>query len=124
MSTSTQTFRGKVQLEQTGDRYTQFIQDTTTPGLEQTLFTYTVPSGKTHIMLALRVVTKHEGSFTLDYDSTVIASGRTGAAQANILFNWHPYHSVAADSIVTLKYKGISNKPSVDIEAYLEAREI
>lgn len=100
------------------------VQDLTTPGIEQTLITQLIPAGKLYNILQVTVVCRQEGAFKVLIDSDIIASGRTGAAQSNVSFSFRPYRVANEGETLELKFTGIAGKPSVDIEAYLQAREV
>lgn len=118
------TFRPQAGGDFAGDSINVDAQDTTTPGAEQILFTSTVPSGKIWSILQLNVICRSDTSFQLYMDTDMIASGRTGAGQSNVVFSWRPTREAIAGKVIELKCKQLAGKPSVDVEAYLQAREL
>lgn len=124
MSNLTSTARPQVDFTQSGDPKFIDVQDLTTPGVEQTLFSDIVPGGKQYSLLQLTVICRQEGSFNLYQNSDIIASGRTGAAQSNVNFSWSPFRSISAGDTISLKFKEMTGKPVVDVESYLQAREL
>jgi hypothetical protein len=124
MSVSTQTFRGKVDQSIAGDDFFKDIQTVTTPGAEQTILNETVGVGKQINLLQLFVTCRMDGFYRVYIDTTVIASGRTGAATPNCYFNWTPYRKAIAGEQIMIKFTSRSDKPVSDLEAYLHAREV
>lgn len=124
MSNVTSTFRPGPSGDNSGDEKFFDIEDLTTPGTEQTLLTAIVPSGKNYNLLQVTLVCRQEGAFKLYLDSDLIASGRTGSAQSNVIFPFKPFRIAGEGKTIELKFTGLPNKPSVDIEAFVQAREI
>lgn len=118
------TYRTVPSGETGGDAKFIDVQSLTTPGSEQTLITQVIPAGKQYNLLQVTVVCRQEGSFKVLIDSDIIASGRTGAAQSNVSFAFLPYRIANASETLELKFTGMAGKPAVDVEAYLQAREI
>lgn len=97
-------------------------QTLTTPGVEQTLITTTVPVGKIRHLSKVIVSCSTRGAFVIEAGGSVIGSGRTGAAEKNTFFEWVPRREVAAGVTIDIKHTAASGVAS-DIEAYLMAAD-
>ena len=99
-------------------------QSTTTPGISQTLFSFSVPATKTRHLHQLFVTCRIEGSYNLIAGSAIIASGRTGASTPNNRFNFTPSRSFPSGTTIKLDFQSRTGSPAVDVEAYLMATDI
>jgi hypothetical protein len=124
MSKSNQTFRGKLSGVTAGDPLFFDAQSTTTPGSTTTLITHTVASGKVLYLLSADITCRQQGVFIIKIDSDIIASGRTGAGNMNPYFVWVPYREASTGEIVKIEFSAMSGRPSTDIEAYLQTRNV
>jgi hypothetical protein len=99
-------------------------QTTTTPGVEQTIFTFAVPALTTRNISNLKVSCRLPTSFNLEAGGVIIASGRTGAGVPNARSTWFPARPVAAGATVSLKLTARSGLPAADVEAYLDSSDV
>lgn len=96
----------------------------TTPGIEQTLLTFTAPSGPTALIRRLTsviVTCRSSGGYRLLVNGSEVGSGRTGVAVPNASFQWYPSRPLPAGATIELKYICTGSQPSRTIEAYLMA---
>ena len=124
MANARSTYRALPDSDGSGAAKFVDVQDATTPGSEQTLHTEVVPAGKQFNLLLCNLACRQEGSFKVLIDSDIVASGRTGPAQPNAVFSWRPYRPAAAGATISVKFTAMAGKPSVDVEMYLQAREL
>jgi hypothetical protein len=110
--------------ETAGDPYFKDVQTTSTPGTEQTLYTETIGAGIDVNLFAVYVICRQEGSYKVQINSDIIASGRTGAAQSNVYFRWQPFRTVEAGQTLSVKFTAMTGKPASDVECYIQGREI
>lgn len=96
----------------------------TTPGIEQILIDFVVPSGMTKILYQAVVACRIESKFIVLVNGALRGSGRTGAAQPSDSFNWLPGLPVESGNRVQLLFTARPNSPSCEVEAYLQASEI
>jgi hypothetical protein len=101
------------------------IQDTTTPGSEQTLFSVTVPVGKIRAVKQLDVICRMDVKWYIDDGTTIFASGRTSAGHNHDTFTWDTTpRAFAAGTTLTLKATARPGMPGADIEAYFQAADM
>jgi hypothetical protein len=92
----------------------------TTPGIEQTLASYTVPALNTFNLLSGTVVCRQECSFQMYGDGSLIGSGRTGPGNPNVNFTYRISRSFVAGKIIEVKATARSGSAPSDIECYLQ----
>lgn len=112
---------GNIQIGEPGEALFVDSSDTTTPGSEQSLMTYTVPALKTMNLLSVQIVCRQETSFQIYGDSTLIGSGRTGASSPNVNFVYRVARSFAAGKLIEVKATARSGSAAAPIECYLQA---
>lgn len=122
MSGINQTFRGKVDLLNTGDPfYSKFIGQTV-PGSNEELINYEVPAGKILLLLQVNVSCRMETK-TLIYDeSEEIGSGRTGPGNLNMVSDWKSYRIIDEGNHLIVMNESSSYRPASDIEAFAQGR--
>ena len=118
------TIDGNVTTLPPGDGTFVDVQTVTTPGVEQTLFSFAVPAGKTRNLTSLKVSCRLPTNFYLTAGGATIASGRTGAGNPNAKFDWSPVRGIAAGTTVELKMLARSGLPATDVEAYLMSSDV
>jgi hypothetical protein len=111
---------GNVQIGEPGDPQFSDYQGVTTPGIEQTLISYTVPAGKTFNLLNAMVICRFESKIRILGDGSQIGSGRSGAAVPNVNFPFRVARSYSSGKIVEVKATARSGSPVADIECYLQ----
>jgi hypothetical protein len=99
------------------------VAASTTPGVEQTLLSLTIPALTTRFVHQVVVVCRMEGSFRVLSDSSLIGSGRTGAAQSNVAFNFSPPRPLLAGSVLDVLFESRPNSPVVDVEVFVQAAD-
>ena len=100
------------------------VQTTTTPGIEQTLFSTTVGVGLTKVLSNLIVTCRLPTTYKLESGGAIIASGRTGAGHPTEITPWNLVRGIAAGTLLELKLTAASGFPATDVEAYLHASDI
>jgi hypothetical protein len=103
-----------------------FFQDVvvcTTPGVEQNLIDFTVPTGILRSLQQVVVICRMEGYFKVILNSELIGSGRTGAAQPNATFSWIPSRAILAGMEIQVVFQARIKSPIVSVEAYLQASD-
>lgn len=99
-------------------------QTVTTPGIEQSIFSFSVPAATTRNLVSLRVSCRLPTTFNLEAGGATIATGRTGPSEPNAQFNWLPPRGVSAGTTIELKLLARSGLPSTDVEAYLMSGDV
>lgn len=95
----------------------------TTPGVEQTLVSFTVPAETTRMLHRVIIVCRMEGSFRVLSDGSVIGSGRTGAAQPNVFFDFTPPRPVSEGTVIDVLFEARTNSPPVYVEVFVQAAD-
>lgn len=113
-----------VSQSEAGDAVHLTFAGISTPGIEQTLITSTVPVGKRRKMTQLYVTGRQPGTYRLDDGSGIIASGRIGPAILKDVFRFEPRQEFAAGTTLTLKFTSLAGTPASDIEAYVMASDL
>lgn len=116
MANASQTFRGSVNA---GVSVYYDATATGTPGIEQTLITFSVPAGKTHELKRLQVSSFRAGKFVVEAGGSIIGTIRSGAAEFNPVFEWDPGRSISAGTLVEVKYTQRADSGASDVEAFL-----
>jgi hypothetical protein len=124
MSNANQTFRGKASLELQGTRTVVVNNIINTPGTEETLITYTVPVGFKLNVLGLRVTSSTPIVWKYKVDSSQQASGRCHPGSPNDDFSFLPGDELLTGSTIDILVESFSDRPSGNIEGYLQARLI
>lgn len=101
-----------------GEPHQESGSDLTTPGIEQTIISVTVPASKLWKMRDARVVCRAHGTFVILIDGVLAGSGRTGPGQPNGKFPWSPFIRAEAGQLVEIKFLETVG-PECDLEAYL-----
>lgn len=94
--------------------------DVTTPGIEQTAYSSTVPAGSVRHMQAVRVVCRADCQFIILADGSFIGSGRTGPASPNANFTFTPFRPIAAGVTIEVKVTARADTAATAVEAYLQ----
>lgn len=111
---------GNVSIGEPGDPLFQDFSGLSTPGIEQTLISYTVPAGKTLNLLAVYVISRQESTFKIEGDSALIGSGRTGPANPMGLFEYRIARSFSSGKLINIKASVRAGAAPGDIECYLQ----
>lgn len=98
-------------------------QDETTPGVEQTLISQTVPAGTTRNISQVIVATRVTGVFQVLSDDEIIGSGRTGPGGTGPM-TWSPPRALAAGTEYQVIFQARDNSPPQDVEAYVQATDM
>ena len=93
-----------------------------TPGLGQTLDTFTVPAGKTIVMAKIVVSGFIAGTWSADIDSVIIAAGRISSGHPESTFEFLPRRLLAESTTFSLKFTGRS--PASDVHYSIMSIEI
>lgn len=92
----------------------------TTPGLQQTLVSYTVPALTVLDLYKVSVVSRVHGKFRVNLDGSLIGSGRTGPSISELSkFDWSPRLTATAGQIVEILFTSMTGTPISEVEAYL-----
>lgn len=92
----------------------------TTPGLEQTLISYTVPAPFHFNLLSMQLACRSEASFKIYGDGSLIGSGRTGAAAPNVNFPYRVARTFLSGKIIEVKATARDGSAVAAIEAYIQ----
>lgn len=90
-----------------------------TPGIQQTLITYSVPVGKTHELKTLNLSTFQPGTIVIEAGGSIIGKMRSAASAINPTFKWEPGRSFSAGTLIEVKYTQRSGTAASDVDAYL-----
>lgn len=113
-----------VSASEAGDAVHDTFTGISTPGIEQTLITSTVPVGKKRKMTRIYMTGRQPGTYKVEDGSGIIATGRIGAARLVDVFRWEPRLELAAGTTITMKFTSLAGAPASDIEAYLMASDL
>lgn len=94
----------------------------TTPGIEQTPISQTVPVGTRRHLHNVIVACRVEATYKIYSGEDVIGSGRTGPGNPNSKFPWSPFLPVEAGTTISVKVTARSGLV-VDLEVYLQASD-
>ena len=113
-------------IEDQGSRVTTRVEDlSSTPGTEQTVFTYSVPADKTARIHQLKVNNRQPMRFKLIVGGTTVASGYTGAGVPNFECLFVPSEVAASGSTIELKATEYSRDVSdADFELPAEPQDM
>lgn len=95
-----------------------------TPGVQQTLITSTVPSGKIRYLQQVILSCRIEGTFEILANGVLVGSGRTGASLPTVQFPYVPPRPFVAGTVITVKLTTRTGSPSASVEAYLQATDV
>jgi hypothetical protein len=118
------TIDGSVTTAPVGDPVFTDVQATSTPGTEQSLFSFVVPALTTRNLTTLEVTCVQPSVFNLEVGGSVVATGRTGPGHPNARFHWAPTRPVAAGTTVELKFEACDGVPATGVEAYLMSSDV
>ena len=118
------TVNGNVSVVPEGTSIFTDAQTATTPGVEQTIFSFSVPALTTRKMSTLSVSCRLPTTFNLEAGGATIATGRTGAGSPNAEFNWLPPREISAGTLIELKLLARTGLPSTDVSAYLMSSDV
>lgn len=124
MSGINQTYRGKVELLNTGEYFETKFVGQTTPGAETDLIDYEVPSDKNLLLMQVLASCRLENRIMIYDDTTEIGSGRTGPGNLNFKFDWSPYRVIEDGKHLVVKNLSMGSKPASDIEIFIQGRLI
>ena len=124
MTVGNTTFRGNVSLLEAGVAYNQKYVGTSTPGVNQDLFSILVPADFQVIVLQVYVVCVRSGKIAILDNTDDIGGGMTGPGESNFNFSGAPYYVVDEAKTFKLQYQGYSTKPAAPLKAFLQARLI
>lgn len=111
---------GNVAVGEPGTAVFVDAQAASTPGLEQTLLSYTVPASVVLNLLSMQVICRMESFFEIYGDGVLIGSGRTGAATPNVNFAYRVARTFETGSIIELKITARTGSAVTSIETYLQ----
>lgn len=97
--------------------------DTTNPGIEKTILSYTVPALNTVLISNIIVTCRIESVFKLKVNGDVVGTVRTGAARPNDRFPFDPSFPALQNQNIEITVKARDNSPISDCEAYLQASQ-
>lgn len=118
------TIDGGVTSSPPGDPVFTQVQTVTTPGVEQSLFSFSVPALTTRNLTTLNVTCTLPTVFNLFSGGVKVATGRTGPGEPNANFVWAPSRAVAAGTTVELKLLSLAGVSATDVEAYLMSSDV
>lgn len=90
-----------------------------TPGIDQTLLSYTVPVGQKLYLSTLSSSLRIEGFLKVLLEGSLIGSARSGAAKPDVSFTWSPRREVLPGETVQVVYRQRASSPIVEIAAHL-----
>ena len=93
-----------------------------TPGSEQTVFSFNVPGATTRTLSRVLVTSRQRVKFRVEVNSVQVASGRTAPGKPDTIFEWNPGLSVATGVLVEV-FVLQSTGPASDFESYLMATD-
>jgi len=82
-----------------------------TPGVVQTLNTFTVGAGKTRILANIKISSFLAGTWVAYVDSVIIGSGRCGSGSYDSSLEFLPRRRLAESEVFELKYTQKAGKP-------------
>lgn len=94
-----------------------------TPGIQQTLISYTVPVSKTHEFKRLIVSCQRAGKFEVEVNGSNIGNIRLGAGLYDFAFEWAGRTALAGD-LVEVLYTQRSGIGASDVDAHLMLTEM
>ena len=124
MSGTNQTYRGIPSPDIAGDPFFAEITDTSNPGNEKEVYSTTIASGKLLNLLRVDLHCPYEGEMRIYNNGSRIGSKRVNPANVNVYFNWRPFRQFSATDTLKIKYYAEGYRPSGDIKAYVQAREL
>lgn len=95
----------------------------TTPGVQQTLITYTVPASLSHDIHRVAVSCRQDGKVLIESNGSVVGIVRTSPAKSDAVFIWTPPVTAATGQIVSVKFTARSGSPVTDVDSFLMADE-
>lgn len=104
-----------------GSPFFSEVKTVTTPGVKQTLLTYTVQVNEQLALSQIYLTCRQSGFFELKSDGDLIASGRTGPSSLNVNFSFFPFRNIDSGKVLVLEFTQGTGGPATDIEAYLQA---
>ena len=90
----------------------------TTPGVEQTLLTFTAPASGKRRLGAVNVSCVFDGRFRVTVDGAEVAAGRTGPGGPQAEFRWWPGRPLAPSAVVVVKFKAFIRTPIATAQAF------
>jgi hypothetical protein len=119
-----QTYRGKVELLNTGEYFEEKFIGVTTPGSGTDLIDYEVPSDKNLLLLQVYASCRIENRIMILSDTTEIGSIRLGPGHINGNFNWQPYRVLEDGEHLIINNLSMAGRPASDIEVFIQGRLI
>lgn len=95
----------------------------TTPGVQQTLISYSVPATKTHALHRVVVSCRQDGKAVLEVNSVIVGVMRTSPSKIDSFFVWTPPQVVATGILIELKFTSRSGSAASDLDAFIMADE-
>jgi hypothetical protein len=120
----TQTYRGKADLLTSGSPFKITEETQTSPGTVIDLIDYTVPTGKKIVALQVFISCRLESKIRILKDGSMIGVGRTGPGEINSTFGFEPYEEINEGENLKITCEAMSWRPSTDIEAVVQGREL
>lgn len=111
---------GNISIGEPGDPLFVDAEDTTTPGIEQTLISYAVPALKTANLLSIQTICRQEAIVKIYADSALIGSVRTGPANPNANFSYRVARSFPAATMIEIKATARIGSAAAPVECYLQ----
>lgn len=96
---------------------------TSTPGIEQTLNTFTVAAGKTRILGSIKVSSFLAGTWIAYKDSAIIGVGRVSSGHPDSILEFLPRRRLVETEVFELKFKQRSGPPT-DVHFHVGLCEI
>ena len=96
----------------TGEAFYTDGVEVSTPTIEQTLTSFTVAAGKTHLLSKIKVSCFRAGTWIAYADSDIIGSGRTGGGQPDSTLSYIPVRKLSSSQTFELKFSALVGKAS------------
>lgn len=98
---------------------------TSTPGIEQTLVTFTVGAGITRYLRRWTGSCNWPGKFTIVRSGSILNSGRPGPGQYTVGFDWEESpRPILATQTVDVKFLAPSYAPATDLDFHLVTTDV
>jgi hypothetical protein len=111
---------GNISVSENGDPVFAEANTVTTPGIEQSILSYTVPASMSLNLYAIKFICRQSCTFQVYGDSALIGSGRTGPSENNIYFDYRIARQFSAGKIIEVKTTARTGLPATEVEVYLQ----
>jgi hypothetical protein len=95
------------------------VSTTSTPGTPQTVITRAVTGTEVFYLSSVVITCRKQACYQIKEDSTIIGSGRIGAAHPNDQYVFTVPRSVPSGKTITVVFEQIAGTSASDVEAYL-----